>query len=162
MPFLLDTNVFINAKNDYYAFDVAPGFWDWLDQENVARRVFSIEKVGQELADWGDELTEWSRTRVGRFFLVPDDDVVQSLQLTSAWAFGAGYEPAAVNAFLADADYYLVAHAHALDYTVVTHEKASDTVKKIKIPNACAGMNVECITIFQLLKALGARFVLDV
>lgn len=29
--YLLDANVFIEAKNRYYGFDLAPGFWDWLD-----------------------------------------------------------------------------------------------------------------------------------
>ena len=27
---LLDADTLIQAKNTYYAFDLAPGFWDWL------------------------------------------------------------------------------------------------------------------------------------
>ncbi len=27
---LLDANTFIEAKNTYYSFAVAPGFWGWL------------------------------------------------------------------------------------------------------------------------------------
>ena len=30
MAYLLDTNVFIQAKNLYYGFDFCPAFWDWL------------------------------------------------------------------------------------------------------------------------------------
>ena len=30
MMFLIDANVLIEAKNRYYAFDIAPGFWYWL------------------------------------------------------------------------------------------------------------------------------------
>jgi len=30
MPYLLDSNVFIEAKNKYYRFSLCPGFWDWL------------------------------------------------------------------------------------------------------------------------------------
>ena len=26
--YLIDSNVFIEAKNRYYAFDIAPGFWE--------------------------------------------------------------------------------------------------------------------------------------
>lgn len=29
---LVDANVLIEAKNRYYAFDIAPGFWAWLEQ----------------------------------------------------------------------------------------------------------------------------------
>ena len=28
MKYLLDSNVFIEAKNRYYAFDICPGFWE--------------------------------------------------------------------------------------------------------------------------------------
>ena len=42
MAYLLDTNVFIEAKNRYYSFEVCPGFWDWIVAENAAGHVFSI------------------------------------------------------------------------------------------------------------------------
>ncbi len=28
--FLLDTNIFIQAKNLHYGFDFCPAFWEWL------------------------------------------------------------------------------------------------------------------------------------
>ena len=34
MPYLLDSNVFIQAKNLHYGMDFCPGFWDWLVQKN--------------------------------------------------------------------------------------------------------------------------------
>lgn len=43
MAYLLDANVFIQAKNLHYGFDFCPGFWDWLDQAHAAGRVFSVE-----------------------------------------------------------------------------------------------------------------------
>src|SRR5438309_2124756 len=122
MAYLLDANVFIQAKNLHYGFDFCPGFWDWLDQAHTAGRVFSIEKVGDELLGGADELATWAQPRVGSFFLEPDPQIVPSLQATSAWASTGGYEPAAVATFLQVADYYLVAHAHAHTDTVVTHE----------------------------------------
>jgi hypothetical protein len=60
MANLLDANVFIQAKNDYYGFDLAPGFWDWLDQENARGTVFSIERVGAELTGYGDPMASRS------------------------------------------------------------------------------------------------------
>ena len=35
MTYLLDANIFIQAKNLYYNFDICPAFWDWLDRENI-------------------------------------------------------------------------------------------------------------------------------
>ena len=71
-----------------------------------------------------------------------------------------GYEPAAVNTFLQVADYYLVAHALAHGHTVVTHEVAAPSRKRIKIPNVCIGVNVKCMTPFEMLRVERARFVL--
>ena len=30
MSYLLDANIFIQAKNLYYGFDFCPAFWEWL------------------------------------------------------------------------------------------------------------------------------------
>lgn len=70
------------------------------------------------------------------------------------------YESAAVSTFLQVADYYLVAHAHAHKFTVVTHEVAAQTAKKIKIPNACIGLGVTVMSPFEMLRIEKARFVL--
>ena len=58
----------------------------------------------------------------------------------SQWVTGQQYDPAAINTFFQVADYYLVAHALSVGYTVVTHEVPSDGYRKIKIPNVCIGM----------------------
>ena len=45
MAYLLDANVFIQAKNLHYGLDFCPAFWEWLIAGNQAKRVFSIEKI---------------------------------------------------------------------------------------------------------------------
>jgi hypothetical protein len=57
MAYLLDANVFIQAKNLHYGLDFCPAFWDWLILRNAAQEVFSIEKVGDEIAAGADELS---------------------------------------------------------------------------------------------------------
>jgi hypothetical protein len=73
---------------------------------------------------------------------------------------GQKYEPAAVNTFLQVADYYLVAHALAHGYTVVTHEKASQSLKRIKIPEVCIGLNIKIMSPYEMLRHERARFIL--
>ena len=53
MPYLLDSNIFIQAKNLHYSFDFCPAFWEWLDAGNRQGKVFSIEKVRDELIGGG-------------------------------------------------------------------------------------------------------------
>lgn len=57
MAYLLDSNVFIQAKNFHYGFDFCPGFWDWIDHSHADGTVLSIEKVYDELASGDDELS---------------------------------------------------------------------------------------------------------
>lgn len=45
MAYLLDLDVFIQAKNLRYGFDFCPAFWDWIDQQATAGEVLSTEKV---------------------------------------------------------------------------------------------------------------------
>jgi hypothetical protein len=160
MAYLLDADVFIRAKNLHYGLDFCPAFWEWLIAGNAAGRVFSIEKVGDEVKAVADELSEWADERGSGFFLRPDASVFPALGAVSTWANGAEYEPAAVSTFLQVADYYLVAHAHAGPYTVVTHEVPSASKRKIKIPDACIGLGIKCMTPYEMLRTERARFVL--
>jgi len=158
--YLLDANIFIQAKNLHYGFDFCPAFWEWLIAQNQAGRVASIEKVADELTGGGDDLAAWAQARGRTFFLPPDDAVLPALGQVSAWATGHGYQPAAISTFLQVADYWLVAHALAHDFIVVTHEVPSDSTRKIKIPNACVGVGVHCLSPYEMLRRERARFVL--
>lgn len=158
--YLLDSNVFIQAKNDHYGFDFVPGFWEWLIKENQAGSVASIEKVRDELRAGKDDLSEWAKQRDDGFFLTPDSAVVEALSQVSNWSGNQGYKPAAVATFLKVADYWLVAHALAYNWVVVTHETSDNTLMKIKIPNACVGLGLRCINPYQMLRQEKARFVL--
>lgn len=161
MAYLLDANVLIQAKNLHYGFDFCHAFWDWLIDSNAAGKVFSIEKVGDEVLALANELSQWAGARGRDLFLQPDASVFPSLAAVSAWAARQSYEPAAVSTFLQVADYYLVAHAHAGKHTVVTHEIPSASVRKIKIPDACIGLRIKCVTPFEMLRRERARFVLE-
>lgn len=158
--YLLDANVFIQAKNLHYGFDFCPAFWAWVIAQNTAGTVASIEKVGDELIGGGDELADWGEARGAAFFLAADDTVLPALGTVSTWATGNGYEPAAISTFLQVADYWLVAHALAHQWTVVTHEVPAASVRKIKIPNACLALGVPCVTPYEMLRRMRARFVL--
>jgi len=160
MPYLLDANVFIQAKNLHYGLDFCPAFWDWLVEGNAAGDVFSIERVGDEIEAGGDEFAEWAAARGAGFSLKPDAAILAALPRVSTWITSQRYEPAAVNTFLSVADYYLVGHALAHGHTVVTHEKASTSTKKVKIPEPCIGLGIKCMTPFEMLRRERARFAL--
>ncbi len=160
MAYLLDSDVFIQAKNLHYGFDFCPGFWMWVERSNAAGFVLSIEKVGTELQAGADELSVWAAAQGPALFLAADNAVLPALAVVSQWATTQRYEPGAVNTFFQVADYWLVGHALAHGHTVVTHEVPAVTPKKIKIPNACVGLGISCVSPFEMLRQEHARFVL--
>ena len=158
--YILDANVFIQAKNLHYGFDFCPAFWDWLVEANENSVVASVDKVADELLAADDNLSAWVKELDDTFFLQPDLAVSDALVDVNNWATGTRYEPLAVATFLQVADCWLVAHALAHKCVVVTHEISADTVKKIKIPNACVALGVPCMTPYDMLRRERARFVL--
>ena len=46
---LVDSDVFITAKNLYNSFDICPGFWKSVLHHHRKDRVFSIDRVRREL-----------------------------------------------------------------------------------------------------------------
>jgi hypothetical protein len=158
--YLLDANAFIAAKNLHYGMDFCPGFWDWLRQGHDSGVLGSVEKVGDELAAGEDELSQWAEQLPGGFFAKPDATTLTALGQVANWVNSNGYEPAAVTTFLAVGDSYLVAQSLAGGHVVVTHERTSDSVKRIKIPNVCIGLGVKVMSPFEMLRVERARFVL--
>ena len=158
--YLLDANVFIQAKNLHYDFDFCPAFWAWLKEQNTAGKVASNDKIADELYAQEDRLSNWAREMGADFFLPTDNKIQAQLTAVSTWANSQSYESGAVQTFLEVADFWLVAHALAHNFTVVTHEVAANSIGKIKIPNACEGLKLHCITPYDMLRHERARFIL--
>lgn len=155
--YLLDANVFIEAKNRYYAFDLAPGFWDWLEADADAGVIGSIEEVNDELVAGADELAEWARAHPD-MFASADQQTALKLAELAIWASNGQFTQAAVDEFLDVADYYLVAHAAAHGHTVVTHEiYQANARKRILIPNVCRALGVSYCTTFAMLRSRSVR-----
>lgn len=161
MSYLLDADVFIQAKNLHYGFDFCPAFWEWLVEQNTSKRVFSIDKVADEIAAGNDDLKAWAQKQGADFFLMTDANVTAQFGKVSAWANSQNYEQGAINKFLQAADYYLVAHALAGKCVVVTHEVRANSNNKIKLPNICAGLGLRCMNPYEMLRRENARFVLE-
>lgn len=158
---VLDSNVFITAKNSYYGLDLVPAFWTWLDQQAAAGELASTDMVYDELRDGGDDLAEWVKAHRDTLFHLDCSSMAVAVHVATlgAWAQGAGYRQHAVEDFLDCADPFLVGAAAEQDLTVVTLETpAGSKRKKVKIPDACSYLNVDFEDTFATMRALGARF----
>src|SRR5579859_4789300 len=118
MAYLLDADVFIDAKNHYYRFSVCPGFWAWLDHAHKNGVWMSIKKVRDELLEREDKLSMWCKSRSKMFVDTTEPETFESMKLLTTWV-AENYTDAAQAKFLGDADFYLIAYAHAHKHTVV-------------------------------------------
>src|SRR5262249_38724898 len=136
-------------------------FWTWIEQQHRAGRVYTVQRVADEVLAGGDELADWMTAQPASFRLPARPDNQPALQTVSQWAAGAGYHQAAVATFLQAGDYYLVAQALSHGFTVVIQEAPDPVVskKRIKIPDACKAVGVSWPTPFAMLRTEGARFV---
>lgn len=163
MTYLLDSNTFMAAKKSYYSFAEFPGFWDWLEAKGREGVLASIAEIRDEIegGDEDDDLVVWTRAGKAPDFFDPDDDVLGAMTAVTDWVMAQDFKESDRSRFFAKADPLLIAHAMSKEWTVVTQESfAGPGTKKVKIPNVCAAMDVQCIDTFQLLATLRAKFVM--
>lgn len=122
MAYVVDANTLIQAKNEYYAFDICPGFWEWLDLSNAAGNVASIEQIADELRKGKDELADWADARRGSFFLPLDSAAYAEMVTVTAWVQQHDFRDDARRVFFAGADPFLIAYARAHGLTIASHE----------------------------------------
>lgn len=164
MPkYLLDTNVFITSQNAQYGMDFCPAFWDWLALKNQANCVFSIQHVRAELAKRDDQIHAWMKGDGKSLFLPFDQAATDMIPSLNTWTLNQSrFTDQARDEFFDSADMYLIAYALAHGYMIVTHEVSRpESKRKVFIPDVCASFGVKCILPWEMLRAEGARFVMQ-
>lgn len=163
VPFLLDSNFFIQAYRFHYPLDVVPGFWLKVRELSENGSIISIDKVQQEIYQNKDDLTVWCSENLPNDFFKETSVVLPAYVEVVQWANSkAGhYKPSALNEFLDadEADAWLVAYALANGNILVTHEVGDPAGrKKIKIPDAAAPFGIKCFTTIEMFRELKQGF----
>jgi predicted nucleic acid-binding protein len=159
MQYCLDTNVYIEAYRRYYAFDIAPGFWQGIIQLAENQVVCSPDLVYEEILKLDDELAAWAKAHRKLLFAVPDD-LTQQTFAEIAELVTTFYEPHHAEKFLSGADPWVIAYARAHQLRVVTQESLKNEQKgangkfpgAVKIPNICKHTGVQYQDTFAMLR----------
>lgn len=162
--YLIDTNIFIESAYRFYAFDICPGFWDFLDKCSQLDSVKSINKVYDEITSANNDLQNFKeRLKSSGFFLPIENITSKSYAEISQTLLTMQYTQKAIQDFSNGADYFLIALAYQDSYTIVTHEAkgGSNAKNKIKIPNVCEKLGICCIDVAEFLRQEQAKFVLE-
>ncbi len=162
--YLVDSDALITAKDLYYAFDLCPGFWKSLLHYHREGRVFSIDRVRNELlmGRSNEDLVQWVKNDVpDEFFLPVDtDELARVYAEIMMWVQRhPDYFDHAKAKFATGADGWLVACARVWGATVVTNEQpAPESRRDVKLPDVCDEFRVLRQDTFVMLRALGVRF----
>jgi hypothetical protein len=159
-PFVLDSDVFIAAKNAYYAFDICPGFWKGVIRAHTAGRARSIDRIRNELLTGRKEedLVQWVENDLPEAFF--DDS--NSPEISAAYAEvmlwvqrSAQYFDRAKAKFATEADGWLVAYSMVNGTVVVTNEQPRpESRNRVLLPDVCAQFNVTYRDTFFMLREL--------
>lgn len=162
--YLVDSDVFITAKNLYYSFDICPGFWKSMIHHHKKSRVFSIDRVRSELlaGHKQDLLVRWVKAQVPTRFFLPVDTgaVVSAYKDIMQWVqHHRQYFDHAKAKFATGADGWLVAYSRVHGTKVVTNEQsAPQSRKEVKLPDVCDHFQVRRDNTFAMLRALDTQF----
>jgi len=163
-PYALDADVFIAAKNSYYAFAICPGFWDSLVHHHGTGDVCSIDRVRGELLAGREteDLVQWVKSDLlPEFFMDTSElDVADAYGKVMLWVQrNPQYFDQAKAKFATEADGWLVAYAMVHGVQVVTNEQPRPQSRnRILLPDVCVQFNVTYLDTFTLLRALGVRY----
>jgi hypothetical protein len=160
VKYILDANIFIEAKRRYYAFNLCPGFWDSLLHHNSMGNLESIDRVRNKELSEGDDLDAWSKkspylfaSTDSKFVLADYGDIIQWVQSQERFTNAAKSE------FSSGVDAWVIAYAKANNAIVVTHEvSAPKSRTDVKIPDVCNHFNIKCTNTFDMLQKLGIVF----
>jgi hypothetical protein len=167
MKYCLDTNAFIEPSKGWYAFDIAPSFWDALVKWNREGILCSILPVYNEIVRHKveNDLTRWVKN-YHELFLPPNENTWLELENVANLVKDV-YEDHLTEGFLECADPIVIAYAKANQLIVVTEEKRrKEDLKsngkvggnKIKIPNVCERIGVHWMSTVDMLRDLKFQF----
>lgn len=159
MNYLFDTNIFIRSKNEMPE-DTWPTFWMRIAELIRDGKIFTSEKVKEEIERGNDELTCWMKENAtSGFYCSIDGNVLGKYSDVQNWAKSTNrFRQTALDDFARVADAYLVATAAAKGWTLVTYETSDPNCsKRVKIPDACIALGVEVCDLNSAFKDLGVR-----
>lgn len=165
MAYVIDTNTVIQAKNDFYAFDIAPSFWIQLKEKFIDGECIFLDVVISEICNGEDEIKDWVIKQIKQQYenliaqAKESPEVFENYrQIANLISFNSQYKEDEVARFLSGADPWIIAAAKTWNYTVVTFEKAGGLgTKKVKIPDICKQVGVPCIRLYDMMRQLGMK-----
>lgn len=169
--YLLDANILISAHRLFYAHDIVPSFWKWLE-EMVPENIIIIDLVKDELTVEDDFLSNWVRyllesNPANLIHTKSNQDIVNNYADVIDYIGSCGlYKVDSIEQWMGmnKADPFLIATAMTRNDIIVTLEKRHSGLNQItptkqepKIPDVADRFSIECINLYELMRRLGCE-----
>jgi hypothetical protein len=150
--YCFDTSAFIEPWNRHYPIDVFPAIWQKLDSLISEGILIAPDEVFQELEKQHDSLLTWVRARKSVFRPLSDiqEAVSHILKDFPTLIDSRSDRPAA--------DPFVIALGMVTETIVVTYEQPDAKAKKPKIPNVCSRFGIQCVSVMELMRNEGWKF----
>lgn len=164
--YLIDTNCLITPYKLYYAFDIAPLYWEKLNMVISSGEIAILDMVRDEIARVRDSLRDWLVSACGNPVSHKDAaaiakyaDILNYIRTCGFYKDTAFHEWSLSDA----ADPWLIAASSAYGYTIVTLEESRGSLSsrqkssRAKIPEVAKAFGVRTIDLFQMMRELEIR-----
>lgn len=152
-PYVIDSNIIIDGRNQSYPPDVFPRLWDQFETMVGRQEAVLPKEVLEELERGDDDCATWCKGLDG-FVLNANEQVLEQVVRIST-----GY-PDFVQGTSNFADPFVIAHAHVLGGTAVSNERRYNGTNPefYKIPNICEDLGVPHLKFVEFMRAEGWTF----
>lgn len=159
MIYLVDSGVFITAKNLYYQMNRVPEFWDWLEFQSEAGKIKVPTEIYEEIVSGKDDLAEWARGRKEN--LIIDEDVSDiNTVINQGYGFTNGEIDEATLEQMGKDPFIILYGLHDPANRIIISSEVSSPKrmkKNKKIPDICFGLGIQHYDVYHLIRALDFR-----
>lgn len=161
--YLIDSNIFITAKNTCYRFTFCSNFWGFLLELFRKGKLYSLKVVRNELLAKDDELKAWIEESIDEKIFLDQWDAIEGWIEVTEWARTGGrpFTASALEEFAEEneADAWLIAYAKEFDYKIITNEVLNSQIqRKVLLVDAALNFGVECINLYDFLEKYSENF----
>lgn len=161
MLYVLDANVLITARDQYYGFNMVPEFWAWLLHQAAAGTVKLPWEVLEEVTGGSDQkgqdpLFNWVTNKANRKVLDLGEATFEHVDRVLT----VGYSPTLTHEQVAlkQGDAFVLAHAlvDPANRCVVSNEVSQPrkAPHNRKLPDAARALNIRCINTFEFVREM--------
>lgn len=166
--FLIDANSFVTPYQNFYPFDITPGFWAQLKPALLNDAVSVLDVVKDEILKGDDELTAWvSEMSELKIMDRRDQSIMAKYGAVLSYLQNSPlYNDKALRAWsdVNVADPWLIATAAAKGYTIITFEQSAGKISeknpsgKPKIPDIAKAFDVKCEDLYYFMRKMNINW----